>query len=187
MPATSGSPTQNTSFVETALDLAGLPDDSFKTGDFACVAALMPNGTFRLNRDAAGPADNVNVIETYSGNGFWEVFKSLASGEDVGVIPFLFSTASPLAIVDLPAGATLNRAEIVITEAFDDPASTLQLGTAATPGLVLDTTENDPSALGQYQSTEDERAFVAATLQLEITPAASTTGGGYVLYKLKRP
>lgn len=45
MPSTSGSPTQNVTFAATALDLAGTPDDAFKTGDLACVAALMPAGT----------------------------------------------------------------------------------------------------------------------------------------------
>jgi hypothetical protein len=74
MSAVSGSPTQVRTSVTTAADLAGTPDDSFREGDLACVTALWPNSTFRLRRTALGTApDNVNSIDTFSGNGYWEV------------------------------------------------------------------------------------------------------------------
>lgn len=82
MPAVSGSPTQISSSVSTPADLAGTPDDAFKTGDLACVETLMPNGTFRLNRKATGPADNVTKIAAHSGNGYWEVFGTGGGGGD---------------------------------------------------------------------------------------------------------
>lgn len=71
MPATSGSPTQISTSAATAADLAGTPDDQFKNGDLAVVVALMPNGIFRLDRTITPPADNVNVIDTFTGNGSW--------------------------------------------------------------------------------------------------------------------
>lgn len=74
MPAASGSPTQNVSTCATPADLAGLPDDQFKSGDLAYVASLAPDATFRLNRASVAAVDNVTVIATRSGNGRWEIF-----------------------------------------------------------------------------------------------------------------
>lgn len=76
MTATSSTPTVNSSSVRTALDLAGLPDDSFQEGDLACVRDLWPNSTFRLRRGTpAATPDNVTAIASWSG-GVWEVFQS---------------------------------------------------------------------------------------------------------------
>lgn len=81
MPASSGSPTQIVSTCSTAADLAGLPDDQFKSGDLAYVAELYPNATFRLNRDVNNGqvADGVNFIATRSGNGLWELYPPVVS------------------------------------------------------------------------------------------------------------
>jgi hypothetical protein len=106
-------------------------------------------------------------------------------GELVVGVPFAFNTASPLILQAVAAGTLLNRADILITTAFDDPAATLRLGTAASPSLVLAAADNLPSRLGQYQ-TEALTLFVAPdNLQLSISPAASTMGAGIVFFKLK--
>ncbi len=102
MPAVSGSPTQVRTSATTAADLAGTPDDAFNEGDFACVTSLWPNSTFRLCRTPLGAApDNVNTIDTFSGNGYWEVF-----GAGGGLL--VFATIGLLAAYNdaaLPDGA----------------------------------------------------------------------------------
>lgn len=87
-----GNSIYNSASVDTPQDLAGLPDDAYKNGDFAFVRSLMPNGTFRLNRNGGGPADNAQIVATHSGNGFWEVFNqsgvvSVATIADLGAYP----------------------------------------------------------------------------------------------------
>lgn len=77
MPAVSGSPTQIKTSVVTAADLSGTPDDQFEAGDLAYVSALYPNAQFILRRVALSPTpDNVTVIATKSGNGYWELSQS---------------------------------------------------------------------------------------------------------------
>lgn len=107
MPAASGSVTQIETSAATAAELAGTPDDQFKDGDLACVTALWPNSTFRLRRTAAGAAptaDNVAIIATFTGNGYWEVFNQ------GGGSTLVFPTVEDLKAYDdlaLPDGATV--------------------------------------------------------------------------------
>lgn len=79
MSAASGSPTQNRTSVATPQDLAGVPDDQFLNGDMALVESLRPAGTFQLNRQSSAVADNVTVIDTFSGNGQWLLFPGAGS------------------------------------------------------------------------------------------------------------
>lgn len=72
MPAVSGSPTQLATSVDTPAELAGTPDDGFMEGDVASVGSLFPNGNFRLVRRVAPIApDNVTLIATHTGYGYW--------------------------------------------------------------------------------------------------------------------
>ncbi len=107
MPAVSGSTTQLRSSVSTASDLAGVPDDAFAEGDLAAVTALWPNSTFRLRRTAlVGAPDNVTTIDTFSGNGYWEVF-----GVSGGVL--VFATVTALAAYN---DASLTNGALVYVE-----------------------------------------------------------------------
>ncbi len=107
MTAVSGSPTQLVTCVLTPRDLAGVPDDGFHEGDFAFVSSLAPNGSFRLERGVAAIApDNVSTIDTFSGNGYWELF-----ARDV---PLYFPTVASIGAYDdrgLASGVTGYEAE----------------------------------------------------------------------------
>ncbi len=74
MTAVSGSPTQLSTSVTNANELAGTPDDGFEEGDLAAVTSLWPNSTFRLRRTVpVFTPDNVSTIATKTGNGYWEL------------------------------------------------------------------------------------------------------------------
>lgn len=68
-----------------------------------------------------------------------------------------------------------------MTEAFDDPAAELSLGTAASPAVLLGPAENDPATLDVYTTRIPFLVPAPTDLQLLISPAASTQGAGRVI------
>lgn len=105
--------------------------------------------------------------------------------EDVVAVPFAFDTPSPLILAQVTAGQILDRAVIFIEVPFDGVAPTLRLGTAADPGAVLETYENDTKVAGQYESDLLLRFGSTEFFQLTIDPSGSTAGSGILFYKLK--
>lgn len=104
MTTTSGSTTQNATSVATPAELSGLPDDGFVEGDLAYVQSLWPLASFRLRRGTPpSPPDNVSIIDTLSGSGYWEVF----GASPVSSTP-AFDTVADLGayLEGLPNGAT---------------------------------------------------------------------------------
>lgn len=99
-------------------------------------------------------------------------------------VPFAFNTASPLVLAALPAGAKVVRAAIVISTPFDDAAATLSLGTPGSPALVLGPSDSRPSVAGQYETDLIATFAAADTLQLVISPGASTQGAGFVFFDI---
>lgn len=90
MPAVSGSPSQIATAALTPDDLAGTPDDAFADGDLAFVASLRPNGTFQLNRSLGGASDGVTIIDTFTGQGRWELLiQGCGGGGGTVVDPFV--------------------------------------------------------------------------------------------------
>lgn len=69
--AVSGNGVQTATFTLTALELSGIVDTGFASGDRAYVRDLAPNGRFYLDRDSVAAADNITVIDTWSGFGRW--------------------------------------------------------------------------------------------------------------------
>ena len=76
MPAVSGSPTQLAASVTTLANLAGLPDDAYKDGDFAYVQST--RATYQLDRASAATPSSV-AVDTFSGNGQWVFFQASSS------------------------------------------------------------------------------------------------------------
>lgn len=76
MPAVSGSPTQLAASVTTLANLAGLPDDAYKDGDFAYVQST--RATYQLDRTSAATPSSV-AVDAFSGNGQWVFFKASTS------------------------------------------------------------------------------------------------------------
>lgn len=82
MTATSGSITQNKSYVATPQALEGLPDDAFMEGDLAFVGSNAQ--TYRLRRGVTTSFNGDSILHTYSGNGYWEQF---STGGSMVVVP----------------------------------------------------------------------------------------------------
>lgn len=106
--------------------------------------------------------------------------------EDVQRVLFSFDTPSPMSLGNVIAGQTLDRASLLITTAFDDPMSSVQLGTSTTPGLIFGATDTRPSFVGQYEHVALVTFPINDVFQLLISPGASTQGAGILLFKIKR-
>jgi len=110
----------------------------------------------------------------------------LTGGEILGTVHFTFSTPSPLFIVGLLASDILDIQTVVIETPFNSLLSTLQLGTVASPGLVLGSGQVDPLVAASYQGSEKVEIAVPEILRLTINPSGSTQGQGFVLYRVRR-
>lgn len=109
-----------------------------------------------------------------------------ATGEDVQVVPFAFDTPSPMNLGPVLAGQVLDRASVLVSTPFDDPASFLRLGTVGSPDLIFGPAGTMPSQAAQYEHVALVSFPADDTLRLVISPGASTQGSGLLLYKIKR-
>ena len=99
---------------------------------------------------------------------------------NASVTAFSYTTTSPLSLGAVASGESVNRAAILITIPFDDVSATLQLGTPFSPALLLAAGDNKPGQIGQYENDSIVRFISPDSLQLTITPGASTMGAGLV-------
>jgi hypothetical protein len=100
-------------------------------------------------------------------------------------VTFSYSTPSPLVIQAVTSGQIFYEAVIAIITAFNDPSTTLQLGTTATPNLIFGITDINAMAIDQYIN---EAVFTISSndfLILTISPGASIQGIGTLYYWIK--
>ena len=107
--------------------------------------------------------------------------------EIVGRVDFSFDSASPIVLQTIAAGQLLDRAAVLITTTFDDPAAYVEVGTSSDPDGVFEEGDIDLGVLGQYEN----RILLlfpafppSDLLLLTIHPGASTQGAGILLYKI---
>ena len=113
---------------------------------------------------------------------------TLSRGEIVERVDFTFATSSPLTLYNLLAGDDIVEVKLVIETAFDDVASSVQIGTVATPGLVFAANESNISKPDcQWLSSRVHEIASSETLRLLISPGTSTQGTGFVLFRIRRP
>jgi hypothetical protein len=74
MPTTSSTSTSNRSLVASTTQLSALDDSAWTEGDLAVVHALLPNGTFQLQRSSVAVVNGTTVLATHSGAGRWILF-----------------------------------------------------------------------------------------------------------------
>ena len=91
-----------------------------------------------------------------------------------------------MTILNLQAGDLIDRVEIELDTAFNDPLATLLVGTVAVPNLVLDATDSVPSRAATYGNDNNFPVSVAEVLRLTLNPGASTAGAGRILFLIRR-
>jgi hypothetical protein len=104
--------------------------------------------------------------------------------ETVGRVDFAFNTPSPVVLQAITAGQLLDRAAVLITTTFDDPAAYVEVGTSGDPDGVFEEGDIDLGVLGQYENRILLLFPSSDLLLLTIHPGASTQGAGILLYKI---
>lgn len=99
--------------------------------------------------------------------------------------PFSYGMASPSLILALPAAAYLQHVALDVQQAFDGETPSLRLVTDS--GLVLiDTSQNDPTTEGLYETAPAAEIAAGAEIYLEILPGfGATQGSGYLLFSFR--
>lgn len=113
----------------------------------------------------------------------WEKIDNSEPVTDV-LFDFTFVTGSPANLGALLAGSVVEWAQIVITTPFDDGAATVELGTAADPDAIFTSAMTNIGVENVYDTHVPLRIGAGTSLQLTISPAASTAGAGYVLARV---
>jgi hypothetical protein len=108
--------------------------------------------------DVAGPGD-LREIEAAFGHAF------------SGAIDF--GTLAP--------GDSVIGVQLVIDEAFDDPAALISLGLVSNPDGILSTANVDPGVVSTYGAQENVLVTGADAFRLKVFPFASTQGAGRVV------
>ena len=101
-------------------------------------------------------------------------------------INFSFNSGTPMILLNVPPGLWVEESGLVITDDFDDPLATLEIGTVATPDLLLSALENAPSVIGDYFNDEKFKITLSEILRLTINPGTSTKGSGTVFLTIRR-
>jgi phosphoheptose isomerase len=75
------------------------------------------------------------------------------------------------------------RCSVIITEAFDGPGAHISVGNGVSQAEYLFVT---PSQVGQFETDEITQVLETENMILTLDLKGSTTGKGFLLYKVKR-
>ena len=99
-----------------------------------------------------------------------------ASGGTIAPISFSYGDAAGAIYTPSVAG-TITWIRLVVTTAFNGSGAALQLGTLASPGVAMASTNSDPAEAGEYELTADLHLDANEALRLTITPGGGATQG----------
>lgn len=108
-----------------------------------------------------------------------------SNSDTVQVVSFAYDTPSPMLLQAVTPGQIVNRAVVVVTVPFDDPTSSILLGTTTDVGLILGADDVTTSAADQYDNDALFEFTIDDFLLLTINPGASTQGQGFLFYRIK--
>jgi hypothetical protein len=150
-----------------------------------------PNGVLTAPRGSIclrGDAGNAGVYLNTDGAVAWTLLGAGGGSGNVEALrlDFTFATASPAVVGAINAGDTVLTATVKIETGFTDVMATLELGTIATPGEFLATTDITASSADTYQNTEPFNYAAPETIQLGIVPGGSVAGAGFVIVLVRR-
>jgi len=130
------------------------------------------------NGSVSSPSPGVARVSVGGGGG--------TDNEYFEKVNFTYQTASPLFLQGLSDENVIDVVTLVILTPFDDVAATLTCGTDGTPALVFSAGDVTPGQARQYGFEEKHEIAGAENLRLFLSPAGSTQGAGYVLFRVKR-
>lgn len=92
-------------------------------------------------------------------------------------VPFGWGDA-PRSVFVAPAAGILTIVRIQFTDAFDDTAAQVQVGTFDRPAAAMPAEYNAPASTLEFENSPDLALWAGAAVWLEIRPGASTRGAG---------
>lgn len=126
-------------------------------------------------------------VDASVGAAVWEQINLTgAANEEAVSVDFAYNDVTPVVLTTLNAGDKVIISEIKTTLVFDDAASFVRLGIPASPDLLMAATDSKVSRIGTYSSQQNKDILVGTTLQLIISPGASTQGTGQVIVTIRR-
>lgn len=155
-------------------------------GEFSVSIAGVP--AFKINKNLAlGVGSSVNYgqpgqILTSTGSGSEPAWMN--TGSDY--IRFDYGDLPVREIFVSAAGKYLVSVELIIHEAFDDPAATASIGIDSFPEYLMATTENSITNTGSYTTEPGEMWAVDTPVYLNLSAGSSTQGQGIIVITYQR-
>lgn len=91
--------------------------------------------------------------------------------------PFAWGDA-PANVFEAPSAGVLTIVRLQFTEAFNDPAAVVLIGTADDPGAAMPGTYNDPARAIEFENSPDLSLAEGEAVRLHIHPASASQGAG---------
>jgi hypothetical protein len=85
------------------------------------------------------------------------------------------------------AGTTFSSASVLIEAPFNDPMATLELGTTASPALLLAPSDSKLSTINTYVTNLLVVTDAPDVLQLKLSLGTSTLGRGFIFFRQLPP
>jgi len=103
-------------------------------------------------------------------------------GAAVAPIDFSFGDASPAVVWTVPAASEIALVSLDVKTPFDGSGATCRLGTAASPGLLLDSPQVDLTVDATFEVTPRLELAAGEQIYLTIVPGAGPSqGSGQIL------
>lgn len=96
-------------------------------------------------------------------------------------VPFSYDTPNPKNIAVIPANAVVSHIDIVIVTPFNDPAATLEVGTAANLTQLVNAGDVTTNLAGSYATMPGQIYLSDTHVIMTINPGTSTTGNGMLI------
>jgi hypothetical protein len=105
------------------------------------------------------------------------------TGAGGGIPPIAFAYGdAPGTVWTAPVAGRVVLARVTIDPAFDGAGAEVLVGTAGTPGLLVDATRVAPSMVGDYELTPDVDLLAGTAVRITINPGSGASQGAGVLF-----
>lgn len=144
-----------------------------RTGEVIIVGATGTGGGGQIPN--AYPTLNGNGKTVLTGVGQW-VLAPLTTQSDASIT---YENVGSNPITNLPTGTIISAINIAVTEAFDNPTTTLSV-TLSDNTVIMDTTDSFPQVTGSYSVNPSYSILGSTVLSLNVGGGVSVTGKALV-------